>query len=105
MDASRFEWGVLIAFEELTLEEVGRLRQVVPTLLEITQGDVVLDLAHPESMDASTLGLLLALRREVEAWGRALHILGAPDELPYRSPEEAEAGDALAGLRPPVIEA
>jgi anti-sigma B factor antagonist len=56
----------------LDVRSVGYVRQQLNDLIDSSDGDVVIDLAAVDAVDATGLGLLVAAHRRVERLGRHL---------------------------------
>jgi anti-sigma B factor antagonist len=56
----------------LDVRSVGCVRQRLNDLIDSSEGDVVVDLAALDAVDATGLGLLVAAHRRVERLGRQL---------------------------------
>ncbi|MFC0625061.1 STAS domain-containing protein [Kribbella deserti] len=56
----------------LDVRSVGDVRQELNDLIDSSDGDVIVDLAALDALDATGLGLLVAMHRRTERMGRHL---------------------------------
>lgn len=65
----------------LDVRGVGRVREVLTSLLEATEGDVVLDVSDLDSLDVTGLAVLVAAHRRALRQGRRLVLTGVAPSL------------------------
>lgn len=65
----------------LDVRTVGMARETLYAALEQSSGDVVLDLANVESIDAAGLGMLTAIHLRCERSGHHLVLRNCPREI------------------------
>jgi anti-anti-sigma factor len=68
--------GVVRAGGLLDVRSVGDLRDALGRMLDATTGDVVLDVSGVDGVDATGLGVILAVHRRAAAQGRRLVLDG-----------------------------